>query len=865
LQTFNHIFTSKKKFKSFLDEHNIDRESKAFGQLFVGNNDPQNMQNIIEAISTELPLASVISTSTAGEIIGGQMVEKSAVLSLTIFKSTNVHVELVEGLDEEEIADKVANLTTPLTKLIIAFNNVYANDGEDFINALGEKVPHVKIAGGNAGDNGSFTAQTVVGAGTKTSTTAVAVALLDSKELQIFNEHLLNWQTIGESMSITKADKSTIYEINNKKAQDIYREFLGDDVADNLPISGIEFPLIFDDDGLNIARAPVALGNNGELIMAGHIKEGATVKFGFGDIDQNDKTTAEIVQKFSKKPVQSIFIYSCSARKYFLKEHLNNEFMMLEKIAPTSGFITYGEFFKKDTCNKMLNVSSTFIGLSEDSNVSHNVALVERYVSSKAKTLSALTHLIKQTSKHLEEKNKSLSQFQNIIKESALYSLTDTKGIIKDVNERFIKLSGYTRDELIGKPHNIVRHKDVPSSIYEDMWKTIKQKQSWSGIVKNRAKDGSSYYVRSHVFPILNIDGDIVEYISIRDDITDEVERKQHLEGAVNELSEKTKEKEYLLNQYEKIINLGSSFFRVDTNYNLIYVNDVFCDVYHCTAEKMVQKNIADILESNFIKTHFNSISKHLQEKGVWTGVVPFQRKDKTIIYMDTSVNTIYDKNRNIVELMVVLHDITDLVVAQEEIMETQRDVVYTMGAIGETRSKETGNHVKRVAEYSKILALHYGLDENEAELLKMASPMHDIGKIGIPDDILNKPGKLTDNEWNIMKTHASLGYQMLKNSKREILQASAIVAHTHHEQWDGGGYPKGLKGEEIHIYGRITAIADVFDALGSDRCYKKAWEDEKIFELIKNGREKHFDPKLVDIFFKNLDIFLEIRSKFKD
>jgi response regulator RpfG family c-di-GMP phosphodiesterase len=279
----------------------------------------------------------------------------------------------------------------------------------------------------------------------------------------------------------------------------------------------------------------------------------------------------------------------------------------------------------------------------------------------------------------------------------------------------------------------------------------------------------------------------------------------------------------------------------------------------------MVQKNIADILESNFIKTHFNSISKHLQEKGVWTGVVPFQRKDKTIIYMDTSVNTIYDKNRNIVELMVVLHDITDLVVAQEEIMETQRDVVYTMGAIGETRSKETGNHVKRVAEYSKILALHYGLDENEAELLKMASPMHDIGKIGIPDDILNKPGKLTDNEWNIMKTHASLGYQMLKNSKREILQASAIVAHTHHEQWDGGGYPKGLKGEEIHIYGRITAIADVFDALGSDRCYKKAWEDEKIFELIKNGREKHFDPKLVDIFFKNLDIFLEIRSKFKD
>ncbi len=865
MQTFNHIFTSQKKFKSFLEEHKISESDKPFIQLFVGNNDPQNMQNILSVINTLLPRASIISTSTAGEIIEGQMIENSAVLSLTIFKSTNVHVELIEGKDERDIAYKLANLTTLHTKLIIAFNNPYSNDGEDFLNALNEKIPHIKIAGGNAGDNGAFAAQTVVGAGTKTSTTAVSVSILDSENLQIFNEYLLNWQTIGESMTITKADKSIIYEINNQKAQDIYRHFLGDDVANNLPISGIEFPLIFNEDGINIARAPIAVGNNKELIMAGHIKEGISVKFGFGDIIENEKSAIEIVENFSKNPVESIFIYSCSARKYFLKEHLKSEFIMLEKIAPTSGFITSGEFFEKNRCNKILNVSSTFIGLSENPDVSHDIGFEKKPISAKAYTLNALTHLIKQTSKNLEEKNKSLSQFQNIIKESALYSLTDTKGIIKDVNERFIKLSGYTRDELIGKPHNIVRHKDVPSSVYEDMWRTIKQKQSWRGIVKNRAKDGSSYYVRSYVFPILDMDGDITEYVSIRDDITDEVERKQHLEGAVNALEEKTKEKEYMLNQYEKIINLSSSFFRVDTNYNLIYVNDVFCDIYRCTAEKMIQKNIADILESNFTKTHFDSINKILLKNGAWSGVVPFKRQDKTIIHMDTSVNVIYDKNKNIAEFMVVLHDITDLIIAQDEITETQRDVVYTMGAIGETRSKETGNHVKRVAEYSKVFALHYGLDEEKAELLKMASPMHDIGKVGIPDDILNKPGKLTDNEWNIMKTHSSLGYEMLKNSKREILQAAAIVAHTHHEQWDGGGYPNALKGEDIHIYGRITAIADVFDALGSDRCYKKAWEDEKIFELIRNGRQKHFDPKLVDIFFENLDTFLEIRSKFKD
>ena len=199
------------------------------------------------------------------------------------------------------------------------------------------------------------------------------------------------------------------------------------------------------------------------------------------------------------------------------------------------------------------------------------------------------------------------------------------------------------------------------------------------------------------------------------------------------------------------------------------------------------------------------------------------------------------------------------------EIEETQREVVFTMGSIGETRSKETGNHVKRVAEYSKLLALLSGLSEKEAELLKQASPMHDIGKVGIPDNILHKPGKLNAEEWTVMKTHARLGYDMLKHSKRPILNAASIVAHEHHEKWAGNGYPRGLKGEEIHVFGRITALADVFDALGSDRCYKKAWPLERILKLFREERGRHFDPKLVDLFMENLDQFLQIRDQYKD
>ncbi len=228
----------------------------------------------------------------------------------------------------------------------------------------------------------------------------------------------------------------------------------------------------------------------------------------------------------------------------------------------------------------------------------------------------------------------------------------------------------------------------------------------------------------------------------------------------------------------------------------------------------------------------------------------------KVYKYVGLTVDEIEDKvERGLEEIKCLNHEI--------EI--TQKEVVFTMGAIGESRSKETGNHVKRVAEYSKLLALHYGLPKKEAEMLKQASPMHDIGKVAIPDSILNKPGRFDESERKIMDTHALLGYEMLKSSDRPLLKMAATVAYEHHEKYNGKGYPQGLKGEEIHIYGRITALSDVFDALGSDRLYKKAWSDEKIFNLFKEERGEHFDPKLIDIFFDNIDEFLKIRESLRD
>lgn len=201
----------------------------------------------------------------------------------------------------------------------------------------------------------------------------------------------------------------------------------------------------------------------------------------------------------------------------------------------------------------------------------------------------------------------------------------------------------------------------------------------------------------------------------------------------------------------------------------------------------------------------------------------------------------------------------------QHEIEDTQREIVYRLSEAVEHRSIETGNHVKRVAFICYELGKAYGLPEEEAERLMFAAPLHDVGKVGIPDGILNKPKKLEGQEWEVMKTHASIGYEILKNSKRSIIQAGAVIAQDHHEKWDGTGYPAGKKGDDIHIYGRIAALADVYDALRHRRCYKSAWSLEQVMAHIDNESGKQFDPKLVEIFKQRVDKLEAILQKYPD
>ncbi|WP_373975851.1 DUF3369 domain-containing protein [Chitinibacter sp. SCUT-21] len=201
----------------------------------------------------------------------------------------------------------------------------------------------------------------------------------------------------------------------------------------------------------------------------------------------------------------------------------------------------------------------------------------------------------------------------------------------------------------------------------------------------------------------------------------------------------------------------------------------------------------------------------------------------------------------------------------KESIQETQKELLLVIGDAIEQRSKETGMHVRRVALMCELLAKKLGQSSDFCETIRYASPLHDIGKIGIPEHILHKHGKLDAQEWAIMQTHAELGYQLLKKTKRVIAKMGAIIAHDHHEKWDGSGYPRQLAGLAIPLEARIMAVVDVLDALGSRRSYKEAWPDEQIIALLKAERGKHFDPQLVDIVLEGYSEFKAIRLQLPD
>jgi response regulator RpfG family c-di-GMP phosphodiesterase len=306
------------------------------------------------------------------------------------------------------------------------------------------------------------------------------------------------------------------------------------------------------------------------------------------------------------------------------------------------------------------------------------------------------------------------------------------------------------------------------------------------------------------------------------------------------------------------VFSCETSAFRLkETQLEMISSTHALGVVEHIELERMPEKKQGVVTEAVHRRENVfrdNQLVMYCSSKSIT--LLFYAEVEHPLSELDTQLLDIFTEN-----LIVILENIQ----LNELIDDSQREMIYRLGEVVESRSHETGFHVKRVAYYSDLLARLIGLSNEESILIKYASPLHDIGKIGIPDAILNKPGKLDPGEWEVMKTHAMRGHEILKGSGLVLMDIGAIIALTHHEKWDGSGYPAEQSQDDIHIYGRITALADVFDALGSDRCYKRAWPLNEVLEYIQGQSGSQFDPQLVSLMMENLEQFLEIRERFSE
>lgn len=521
MKLLNCNFEDLKKLDSFIDD-NISKDSNLLVQLLSGETNTSKLKPILELLSNKLPNAKIIGASTAGEIVNGKIHRNTIQISFSIFKNTNIETYYYPESNFDFGVKAAKDSIKQDTRAVIAFSEALKGDSESFLNGFTSVNPDVIIAGGNAGDNFEFKTTFII-KDKEIYFDGIVLATLNSDTLYVSNHYSLEWTPIGRDMIVTKSDKNIIYEIDNKPVKDIFSHYLGEEIISNLPASAIEFPLVRVENDIVIARSMVGVTSENGFVFAGHFNDGDRVRFAIGNIEEILNNASKIQSKIAQKPVEATYIYSCSVRDLFLKEQLNYEFGLVEEIAPTIGMFTYGEFFHSCEDTKLLNITTTTLSISETNNKSAHEDIANN--EHKQTMLKSLTHLVNVSQDELDDSISILNQYKRILDESSIVSKTDTKGIITYVNDAFCAVSGYSREELIGKNHNIIKHDENDLKIFKDMWKTIKNKQIWRGTIKNISKKGYIYYVKSVIMPILDDDGEIVEFIAARTDVTELIEK----------------------------------------------------------------------------------------------------------------------------------------------------------------------------------------------------------------------------------------------------------------------------------------------------------------------------------------------------
>ena len=459
------------------------------------------------------------------------------------------------------------------------------------------------------------------------------------------------------------------------------------------------------------------------------------------------------------------------------------------------------------------------------------------------------------------ERNQTLlAQYKTLVDQSAIVCKFSLSGHITYGNDKLCEISGYALGDLIGRDISDLNHESEPPDSCKNILEQLKGGSRWTGMARKRTRTGELFVVESSLVPILDEHGAVTEVVSLDVDVTEHYKVYENLVETLSNSNRSFVEQRHFFAEYKRALELGSCICVTDRQHRIISTNKQFEALIGYRSDELKGRHVSDIMPDVSADRCLDQVQQANKEHFA-SRSSRFLGSNGRELQFSVGFVGVHNVAGEVESIIMICQDITESTRLSREISETQRELLFMLGEVVETRSLETGQHIRRVAQVARFLAIKAGLSEEASDLIEMAAPMHDIGKVGIADVILNKPGKLDPAEFEEMKKHADIGFRILGKVESPLIGVAAAIAHEHHERFDGHGYPNGIRGVDISLEARIVSIADVLDALASSRSYKKAWNDQQIRAYFLAQRGLQFDPDLVDLLLTHWETVQALRD----
>jgi len=624
-------------------------------QVFCGL-DKGLLQEIGLLFSQQLPQAICIGATTDGEIINSTVSTVSCVISITRFEATTLHIHAVSGQLSYETGCKLAQaITSSQTKLLIILSDGTTTNGDELVQGIYDYAPQVTIAGGMAGDNASFT-QTYILNGTKLITQGAVAVALNSDQLQVRNHSSFDWQPIGKKLIITHAENNRVYTINNRPASSIYAQYLGHEIAAKMPATGIEFPLVMERNGVQVARAVLATHEDGSLSFAGNIPQESEVQFGFGNTASIIHKSVRRSEAINSRNIETFFIYSCMARRRYMPENIYVEIAPFAECAPTVGFFTYGEFFHTTDANTLLNQTLTAVALSEsEHSIFEDGSKIPRKSScpnSVVQTFNALSNLVRVSTNELNETFQLFDSGQFI-----LFKWRNEERFPVDyVSNNVANILGYSAKSFLQNEIDfisLIHHDDVARVMRE----------------RTQAIDDNSHDHYTHKpYRVKKCNGEYIWLYEATRLIRNKVDDVTYVVGYLTDISSHKKSEEKLHLFAAIFHNSTEAFIVTDRKNRIISVNPACCHLTGFSEDEILGRNPLFFISNRGNRHIHREVIEHLNRAGAWQGEVWNIKKGGEIYAVRLSISTIVDSNNQTKNYIALLSDITEVKAVYERV-----------------------------------------------------------------------------------------------------------------------------------------------------------------------------------------------------